>query len=97
MPTYTGFGVAVYFYLPLPSLFKITFMLYIGIGTGIFLTRYAIWQGRRNNIHEPAQGIGNIGVDEIWVYLGSIELGITSLYLQDLSIGRFFTQQELVS
>ncbi len=25
-----------------------------------------------------------------------MELGITSLYLQDLSIGRFFTQQKLV-
>jgi hypothetical protein len=72
-------------------------MLYVGIGTGIFLTRYAIWPGRRKDVYEPAQSIGKIGVDEIWVYLGLIELGITSLYLQDLSIARFFTQQKLVS
>ncbi|MBK1989125.1 DUF2157 domain-containing protein [Sphaerospermopsis aphanizomenoides BCCUSP55] len=67
--------------------------LYVGIGTGVFLTRYAIWQGRRNNLHAAVQTFGNIAVDEIWVYLGLIELGITTLYLQDLSIGRFFTQQ----
>ncbi len=70
--------------------------LYVGIGTGVFLTHYAIWQGRRNNLHEPPQSIGNIAGDGTCVYLDLIELGITSLYLQDLSIGRFFNQQQLM-
>ncbi|QYX33057.1 DUF2157 domain-containing protein [Sphaerospermopsis torques-reginae] len=75
--------------------------LYAAIGTGIFLTRYGIWQGRRNNIqenvqenvHEPVQTIGNIGKDEIWVYLGLLTAGITGIYLQNLPISSFLTQQ----
>ncbi|MBD2295475.1 DUF2157 domain-containing protein [Anabaena sphaerica FACHB-251] len=67
--------------------------LYAGIGTGLFLTRYGIWQGRRNNLNTPVQTVGNIGRDEIWVYLGLLTAGITGIYLQYLPIGSFFTQQ----
>lgn len=71
--------------------------LYPAIGTGLFLTRYGIWQGRRNNVqenvHEPAQTIGNISKDEIWVYLGLLTAGITGIYLQNLPISSFLTQQ----
>ncbi|MFM2064438.1 MAG: hypothetical protein RLZZ507_4109 [Cyanobacteriota bacterium] len=67
--------------------------LYAAIGTGIFLTRYGIWQGRRNNFHQPVQNVSNISKDEIWVYLGLLTAGITGIYLQTLPIGSYLTQQ----
>lgn len=67
--------------------------LYPAIGTGLFLTRYGIWQGRRNNFHQPVQTVSNISKDEIWVYLGLLTAGITGIYLQNLPIGSFLTQQ----
>ncbi|MBE9249185.1 DUF2157 domain-containing protein [Dolichospermum sp. LEGE 00240] len=51
----------------------------IVLGTGLFLVRYAIWQGRENS-EETNQ--------EIWVYLGLIEVGIIGIYLQNLPIWR---------
>lgn len=67
--------------------------LYPAIGTGLFLTRYGIWQGRRNNFHQPVQTVSHISKDEIWVYLGLLTAGITGIYLQNLPIGSFLTQQ----
>jgi hypothetical protein len=67
--------------------------LYVAIGTGIFLTRYGIWQGRRNNFQEPVQNVSNITKDEVWVYLGLLTASITSIYLQNLPIGSFFVKQ----
>lgn len=58
----------------------------IVLGTGLFLVRYAIWQGRENS-EETNQ--------EIWVYLGLIELGIIGIYLRNLPIGRLIFEQLL--
>ncbi|MBD2665434.1 hypothetical protein B6N60_04432 [Richelia sinica FACHB-800] len=65
--------------------------LYVAIGTGAFLIRYAIWQGRRDAI-TPRNIIGNITLDEIWVYLGLFTAGITGLYLQKLPNVSFWSQ-----
>jgi hypothetical protein len=58
----------------------------IVLGTGLFLVRYAIWQGKENS-QETNQ--------EIWVYLGLIEVGIIGIYLQNLPIGRLIFEQLL--
>ncbi|MEA5576265.1 DUF2157 domain-containing protein [Anabaena sp. UHCC 0451] len=72
--------------------FPLPINFYVGIGTGLFLTRYAIWQGRRNNLNLPIQKVGNLNVDEIWVYLGLLTAGMTGIYLQNLPISSFFIQ-----
>ncbi|MBD2695073.1 DUF2157 domain-containing protein [Anabaena catenula] len=69
--------------------------LYVGVGTGLFLMRYAIWQGRKNPLNIPVQRAWGIEIDEIWVYLGLLEAGIIGIYLQNLPIGRFFAQNLL--
>ena len=58
----------------------------IVLGTGLFLVRYAIWQGRENS-QETNQ--------EVWVYFGLIEAGIIGIYLQSLPIGRTISEQLL--
>jgi len=47
----------------------------LALGTGVFLIRYAIFQGKTNQPQTPA---------DIWVYLGLIEVGIFSIYLQNI-------------
>jgi hypothetical protein len=59
---------------------------FVAIGTGAFLVRYAIFQGR-NTITPPSS--------EIWVYLGVIEAAFISIFLQNLPVGHIFTQQLL--
>jgi hypothetical protein len=58
----------------------------IVLGTGLFLVRYAIWQGKENSQQTN---------QEIWVYLGLIEVGIIGIYLQNLPIGRLIFEQLL--
>jgi hypothetical protein len=75
----------------------------VGLGTGLFLIRYAIFQGRRclttsRYTSTPQATLATasaIKIDEIWVYLGLLEAGFISIYLQDLPIGRLFTTQLL--
>ncbi|MBD2629879.1 DUF2157 domain-containing protein [Trichormus variabilis] len=69
--------------------------LYVGVGTGLFLMRYAIWQGRKNPLNIPVQRAWGIEIDEIWVYLGLLEAGIIGIYLQNLPIGRLFAEHLL--
>ncbi|AFZ04167.1 hypothetical protein [Calothrix sp. PCC 6303] len=59
---------------------------FVGLGTGLFLARYAIFQARHSE--------KNIA-DETWVYLGLMEAGVVSYLLKDIAIGRIFTQQLL--
>jgi hypothetical protein len=59
---------------------------FVGLGTGLFLSRYAIFQARHTE--------KNIA-DDTWVYLGLIEAGIVSYLLKDIPIGRLFAQQLL--
>ncbi|AFZ56687.1 DUF2157 domain-containing protein [Anabaena cylindrica FACHB-243] len=63
--------------------------LSVGIGTGIFLMRYAIWQGRKNTLNIPVQRYWGVEIDEIWVYLGLIEAAIVNIYLQQLPVLSF--------
>ncbi len=65
---------------------------FVGIGTGAFLVRYAIFQGR-NFITLPTPPSPSF--PDIWVYLGLLEAACVSLFLRDLPIGRIFTQQLL--
>ncbi|BCU11139.1 hypothetical protein [Microcystis aeruginosa] len=56
----------------------------LGLATGIFLTRYAIWQGRNH----PDQAIA-----ELWVYLGILEAtGIGAYAVNTIPPMEFFSQ-----
>ncbi|WP_392534267.1 DUF2157 domain-containing protein [Nostoc sp. C117] len=66
----------------------------VALGTGVFLIRYAIFQGRRSPQSTLAT-VSGIKIDEIWVYLGLLEAGIISILLQDMPIGRLFATQLL--
>ncbi|MDF5709626.1 MAG: DUF2157 domain-containing protein [Nostoc sp. S4] len=66
----------------------------VGLGTGVFLIRYAIFQGKRSPQLSLATTWG-MTIDEIWVYLGLLEAVVISIYLQDTPIGRLFTTQLL--
>ncbi|MBD2388042.1 DUF2157 domain-containing protein [Cylindrospermum sp. FACHB-282] len=68
---------------------------YVGLTTGVFLIRYALWQGRQNTTNAPEERVWELTIDEIWVYLGLIEAGVLGIYLQGLPIGRVFAQQLL--
>jgi len=70
------------FAISLPS--EINFS--IVLGTGLFLVRYAIWQGKQNS-QETNQ--------ETWVYLGLIELGALGIYARNLPIGQLLSEQLL--
>jgi hypothetical protein len=65
---------------------------FVGIGTGAFLVRYAIFQGRNSSPTPPSP---SLPTSDIWVYLGLVEAASVSIFLQNLSIGRIFTQQLL--
>jgi hypothetical protein len=65
---------------------------FVGIGTGVFLVRYAIFQGR-NSITPSSPPTPSSS--DIWVYLGIIEAACVSIFLQNLPIGRILTQQLL--
>jgi len=60
----------------------------LGLATGIFLTRYAIWQGRNH----PDQAIA-----EIWVYLGILEATGIGVYAVNTIPPMEFFSQYLVS
>ncbi|RCJ24953.1 hypothetical protein A6S26_17260 [Nostoc sp. ATCC 43529] len=66
----------------------------VGLGTGVFLVRYAIFQGKQ----PPQSSVSStwrITIDELWVYLGLLEAGFFSIFLQETPIGRLFTTQLL--
>ncbi|HLP92327.1 MAG TPA: DUF2157 domain-containing protein, partial [Nostocaceae cyanobacterium] len=68
--------------------------LWLGFGTGLFLARYAIFEGRRQtNDDTPATTNWGITHNEIWVYLGLIEAVMLAIYLEKLpSVDRVFQQ-----
>ncbi|MEH2067752.1 MAG: DUF2157 domain-containing protein [Nostoc sp.] len=66
----------------------------VGLGTGVFLIRYAIFQGKQSP-QPPLATARGMTIDEIWVYLGLLEAVVISIYLQDTPIGRLFTTQLL--
>ncbi len=60
----------------------------LGLGTGVFLIRYAIFQGR-NSLTSP-RILGGITIAEIWVYLGLLEVAGMRVYWRETAIGRFW-------
>ncbi|MBD2356485.1 DUF2157 domain-containing protein [Tolypothrix sp. FACHB-123] len=50
----------------------------LGLGTGIVLIQYAIFEGR--NITASSQILGNITIAEMWVYLGLLQLAALRIY-----------------
>ncbi|NJR15548.1 MAG: DUF2157 domain-containing protein [Calothrix sp. CSU_2_0] len=66
---------------------------FIGLGTGTFLARYAIFQGRFSN--SSTNSIRGLTANENWVYLGLLEIFAVSILFRDLPIGQLFTQQLL--
>ncbi len=77
----------------------------VGLGTGVFLIRYAIFQGRQHP--KPPLNKGGyefsflssdqvqILTSEIWVYLGLLEVACLRAYLPDIRIVHLFAEQLL--
>ena len=61
----------------------------LAFGVGVFLVRYAIFQARKHPNSQPVWK--NVKTEEIWVYLGLLEAGLISTFLQDTPIGQLFT------
>ncbi|WP_138505193.1 DUF2157 domain-containing protein [Nostoc sp. PA-18-2419] len=66
----------------------------VGLGTGVFLIRYAIFQGKRSP-QPSVSSAWDMTIDEIWVYLGLLEAVVFSLFLQETPIGHLFGTQLL--
>jgi hypothetical protein len=60
----------------------------VGLATGVFLIRYAIFQGRNSR---PSPSIfGGITIAEIWVYLGLLEVAGMRVYWRETAVGKFW-------
>jgi hypothetical protein len=70
---------------------------FIGLGTGTFLARYAIFQGKLSNssTNSPTNSIPGFKESENWVYLGLLEIAAVGILLRDLPVGQLFAQQLL--
>ncbi|MBG1260991.1 DUF2157 domain-containing protein [Nostoc commune] len=60
----------------------------VGLGTGVFLIRYAIFQGR-NSPTSPSIFRG-ITIAEMWVYLGLLEVAGMRVYWRETAVGKFW-------
>jgi hypothetical protein len=60
----------------------------VGLGTGVFLIRYAIFQGR--NSRTSPNILGGITIAEMWVYLGLLEVAGMRVYWRETAVGRFW-------
>ncbi|MEA5599562.1 DUF2157 domain-containing protein [Nostoc sp. UHCC 0252] len=60
----------------------------VGLGTGVFLIRYAIFQGR--NSHTSPSILGGITIGEMWVYLGLLEVAGMRVYWRETAVGQFW-------
>ncbi|MBW4616194.1 MAG: DUF2157 domain-containing protein [Desmonostoc vinosum HA7617-LM4] len=61
----------------------------LGLATGVFLVRYAIFQGRR--MLTSPRILGNITVAEIWVYLGLLQVAGLRIYWRYTAVGQWLT------
>jgi hypothetical protein len=60
----------------------------VGLATGVFLIRYAIFQGRNSR---PSPSIfRGITIAEIWVYLGLLEVAGMRVYWRETAVGKFW-------
>ena len=60
----------------------------VGLATGVFLIRYAIFQGR--NSRTSPSILRGITIAEIWVYLGLLEVAGMRIYWRETAVGRFW-------
>ncbi|MEH2105499.1 DUF2157 domain-containing protein [Nostoc sp.] len=60
----------------------------VGLATGVFLIRYAIFQGR-NSLTSPRIFKG-ITIAEMWVYLGLLEVAGMRVYWRETAVGKFW-------
>jgi ABC-type multidrug transport system fused ATPase/permease subunit len=68
----------------------IAFNRLVGLGTGVFLIRYAIFQGRYRNLPPVERSNTNrVSTAEIWVYLGFLEIFAMRIYWNYTAVGRF--------
>lgn len=66
----------------------------VGLGTGVFLIRYAIFQGRLPQSSSSRENQGKISIAEIWVYLGLLGVVCLWKYLPDPAL-HLWTEQLL--
>ncbi|MBW4431886.1 MAG: DUF2157 domain-containing protein [Pelatocladus maniniholoensis HA4357-MV3] len=66
----------------------------LGLGTGVFLIRYAIFQGRFPRHTEDAENssvpASIVTPDEIWVYLGLLEVAAMRIFWRETAVGQWF-------
>ncbi|NWF57883.1 MAG: DUF2157 domain-containing protein [Fischerella sp.] len=63
----------------------------LGLGTGIFLIRYAIFQGRFPQPRENNSNFASVVTpDEIWVYLGLLEVAAMRVFWRETAVGQWF-------
>ncbi|MEH1889677.1 MAG: DUF2157 domain-containing protein [Nostoc sp.] len=60
----------------------------VGLATGVFLIRYAIFQGR--NSRTSPSILGGITIAQMWVYLGLLEVAGMRIYWRETAVGRFW-------
>ncbi|MBD2168609.1 DUF2157 domain-containing protein [Calothrix membranacea FACHB-236] len=58
----------------------------VGLGTGIVLIQYAIFEGRQ--ISPTRRILGDITIAEMWVYLGLLEVAALRIYWRETAIGQ---------
>ncbi|MFN6570762.1 DUF2157 domain-containing protein [Dendronalium sp. ChiSLP03b] len=64
----------------------------LGLGTGVLLIRYAIFQGRRSPadpVPDSSRIFGRITIQEMWVYLGLLEVAGMRIYWRETAVGKF--------
>ncbi|MBD0303947.1 MAG: DUF2157 domain-containing protein, partial [Tolypothrix sp. T3-bin4] len=62
----------------------------VGLATGAFLIRYAIFQGRRSPT-SPTLRFWGITTEEIWVYLGLLEFAGMRIYWRETAVGQLLS------
>jgi hypothetical protein len=62
----------------------------VGLATGAFLIRYAIFQGRRSPT-SPTLRLWGITTEEIWVYLGLLEFAGMRIYWRETAVGQLLS------
>ncbi|TVP61341.1 MAG: DUF2157 domain-containing protein [Nodularia sp. (in: Bacteria)] len=59
----------------------------VGLATGVFLIRYAIFQGKGTSA--TPRIFGRITIGELWVYLGLLEAAAMRIYWRETAVGQF--------
>ncbi|MEH2384337.1 MAG: DUF2157 domain-containing protein [Nostoc sp.] len=66
----------------------------VGLATGVFLIRYAIFQGRNSRTSPVSETFprifAGITIGEMWVYLGLLEVAGMRIYWRETAVGKFW-------